>query len=528
MSFTNIQKQKLEQYLRFILPTLENNEVEKGYIFANNPTTSFEKKYIFNTYNEGLVLLEKLQYNNCYIGLSTIIGEHNKTENIVNRSVVVIDIDEQDIDISDIYARCKRIGLFAHMVVNSGRGWHIYFKLDKCYDILEIVDVNKRLAELFNSDKKACLPTQVIRVPYTKNHKVDKISSIVNSNTQVIPYSLSKLKKHKVVKANIKDTDLDFNTVDDFYCINQLIKNGTSVGDRNECIQFITTSCKYANLTCNEALQKAYAFNDNCKTPQARHEVIKVVKSIYDNTSMIKPCKLSVGQKFCSSKCKAKIISNNDIMDDVLNVIDNDNDKDIEIGFTKQLFSKNVKIKRMIKKVETMEKGTMLSILKGTEILLLARIKMFADKVHTIEELAERTNLSKPTVRSGINTLMELKLVNSTKQQLYVNGNNKPTTLYYFNHESIKRHSEILTIGRGLFICRINKLISDSDMKVFLALKYLHESRLEMTQLDIQRISGIEQNNISKSIKNLEKRDIIEVEKIKTENGYCNKYIIKM
>ena len=529
MSFTSTQKKKLEQYLKFVLPTLESNEVEKGYIFTNNPSTSFEKKYTFNTYVEGLSLIEKLQYNNCYIGLSTIKGEYNKTENIVNRSVIVVDIDEEGIDISDIYARCKRVGLFAHMVVNSGRGWHIYFKLDSYYDIIDIVEVNKKLAELFNSDIKACLPTQVIRIPYTKNHKVDKLSSIVNSNTEIIPYSLSKLRNHKVVKVNIRDTDLNFNTVEDLYCINQLIKNGTSVGDRNECIKFIATSCKYANLTYNEALQKAYTFNDNCKEPQARYEVVKVVKSIYDNISIIKPCKLTIGQKLCSSKCKAKITSEKDIVDDVLNTIDNNNDFDIETSFTKQLFSKNVKIKRNVKKVEVMEKGTMLSIMKGTEILLLARIKMFADQVHTIEDLAERTKLSIPTVRSGVKTLMELGLVNSTKQQFFTNGNNKPTTVYYFNHESIKRHSEILTIGRGLFICRVNKLISDTDMKVFLALKYLHVSRLDMTQLDIERVSGVRRDKISQSIKNLEKRDIIEVEKIKTSNGYyCNKYIIKM
>ena len=526
MSFTSIQKKKLEQYLKFVLPTLESNEVEKGYIFTNNPTTSFEKKYTFNTYQEGLSLIEKLQYNNCYIGLSTIVGENNKTENIVNRSIIVIDIDEEGIDISDIYARCKRIGLFAHLVVNSGRGWHIYLKLDNCYDILDIVEVNKKLAELFNSDTKACLPTQVIRLPYTKNHKVNKLSSIVNSNTMVMPYSLSKLKNHKIVKVNVKDTDLDFNTVNDFYCVNQLIKNGASVGDRNECIKFIITSCKYANLTYNEALQKAYAFNDSCKEPQTKQEVIKVAKSIYDNISIIKPCRLSVGQKFCSSKCKAKITSENDIIEDVLKVANNDLDNDLEIGFTEQLFSKNIKVKRTVKKVDTMEKGTMLSILKGTEILLLSELKIFANSVHTIDELVEKTNLSKPTCKAGLTTLVDLKLVNSTKQQL--NGNAKPSTVYYFNYDSVKRYSEILTVGRGLFICRINKLITDRDMKVFLALKYLHESRQNVTQLDIQRVSGIEQNNISLSIKNLEKRKLITVEKIKTERGYCNSYTIKM
>ena len=95
MSFSNTQRHKLEQYLRFILPTLENNEVEKGYIFANNPKTSFENKYVFNTYHEGLELLEKLQYNNCYIGLSTIKNKQNNPK-YINRTNILEELNAKD------------------------------------------------------------------------------------------------------------------------------------------------------------------------------------------------------------------------------------------------------------------------------------------------------------------------------------------------------------------------------------------------------------------------------------------------
>ena len=65
-------------------------------------------------------------------------------------------------------------------------------------------------------------------------------------------------------------------------------------------------------------------------------------------------------------------------------------------------------------------------------------------------------------------------------------------------------------IGRGLFICRYNKLITDNDMKVYLALKYLQGSNQTTTQLDIERISGV-------------RRD-----KIKTSVGHCNIYTLKL
>lgn len=97
--------------------------------------------------------------------------------------------------------------------------------------------------------------------------------------------------------------------------------------------------------------------NDNCKEPQTKTEVIKVVRSIYSNTSIVKPCTTELGQRLCSTQCKCNIIT----VDDVLNKVDETIDKDIQIGFTKQLFDKNIKVTRFVKKVERVEKGTILN-----------------------------------------------------------------------------------------------------------------------------------------------------------------------
>lgn len=77
-------------------------------------------------------------------------------------------------------------------------------------------------------------------------------------------------------------------------------------------------------------------------------------------------------------------------------------------------------------------------------------------------------------------------------------------------------------------MCRINKLITDSDMKVYLALKYLKDNRQPMTQLDIERVSGVRRGNIYKCLKNLEHIDIIRVDKIKINVGHCNDYTLKL
>ena len=71
-------KGKILTYLKFILPTLENNNIEKGYLWINNPKTNFSRQLFFNTYEEGLTLIEKYKHNSCYIGLATTVTEEYK------------------------------------------------------------------------------------------------------------------------------------------------------------------------------------------------------------------------------------------------------------------------------------------------------------------------------------------------------------------------------------------------------------------------------------------------------------------
>lgn len=519
---TEKQKKQMLEYLKFVLPTLENNDSEKGYLWIHNPKNDFKMQVYFNTYLEGIEFIAKYRHNQVYIGLATTDGVGYKAENLISRSTILIDIDEENLDIKDIYDRCKKYGVYAHIVVNSGRGWHIYLKLDNSYPIEEVTRVNKQLVQLFKADANACTTTQIARVPYTKNFKVDAYASIVKANNQVKPYTLKKLYEHKPIEFKNNNTELEFDNINDLYCFKQLAKNGASKGFRNKALIFISSTCKYAGLSEQQALQYAYEFNDNCKEPQIKTEVIKVVRSIYSNTSIVKPCTSEFGQKLCSAQCKCRLVT----VDDVLNKVEETIDKDIQVGFTKQLFDKNIKVTRVVKKVEKVEKGTMLSTLNGSEILVLSELKTFRNNIHTIESLVERTKLSKPTVTKALNTLLDLNIVNYTKQS--INRNAKPTNIYSFNEESTRRYKEIVYIGRGLFICRINKLITDSDMKVYLALKYLKDTRQATTQLDIERVSGVRRDKINKSLANLEHRDIIRVDKIKTNVGHCNDYTLKL
>ena len=516
---TDKQRKQVLQYLKFVLPTLEKSDVEKGYIWVNNPNNNFSQQLYFNSYNEGIALIEKYRHNECYLGLATSDGQGYKLENLINRNTILIDIDEEGLDIKEIYDRCKEVGIFAHSVVCSGRGWHIYLKLDKNYSIEEVTRVNKQIVKLFGADENACTSTQIVRVPHTKNFKVDTYASIVQTNNQVKSYTLKKLNDHKRISFKNNNTELEIKSIEDVYCFNQLVKNGVSKGLRNKAVIFISSTCKYAGISENRALQYSYEFNDNCKEPQRQSEVIKTVRSIYNNTYLVKPCTQELGQKLCSTQCKCKNIT----QDDILTKVDGDIDKDLQVGFTQLLFNSKIKVTR---KNNEVERGIMLDKLTGAEILIISELKTFRNSVYTVESLVEKTKLSKPTVSKSLKTLVELGIVNATKQS--INKSAKPTNIYFFNEECTQRYKEIIYIGRGLFICRYNKLITDSDMKVYLALKYLQDTNQTTTQLDIERISGVRRDKINRSLTNLKKNLIIDIDKVKTNVGHCNIYTLKL
>lgn len=65
-------------------------------------------------------------------------------------------------------------------------------------------------------------------------------------------------------------------------------------------------------------------------------------------------------------------------------------------------------------------------------------------------------------------------------------------------------------------------------MKVYLALKYLQDTNQTTTQLDIERISGVRRDKINRSLTNLKKNLIIDIDKVKTNVGHCNIYTLKL
>ncbi|MDY6541621.1 hypothetical protein, partial [Clostridioides difficile] len=143
---------------------------------------------------------------NIYISTCLYDNTKDKTkENILSKSVIVVDVDNADFDISEIYKLAKINQVFIHLVVRSGRGWHLYFKLDKEYsNVKQLEKASKHLCELFGGDKNSLDVGHVYRVPFTKNLKYDNTwSSIVNTINKTFPHTLDKLINHVPIKSSL-------------------------------------------------------------------------------------------------------------------------------------------------------------------------------------------------------------------------------------------------------------------------------------------------------------------------------------
>lgn len=164
----------------------------------------------------------------------------------------------------------------------------------------------------------------------------------------------------------------------------------------------------------------------------------------------------------------------------------------------------------------------MLEVLTGTELTIIAMLKVCNDKLFTKEDIVNFIEVSEPTVRKALKSLEDKNIVVSTKQS--INKANKPTMLYGYNFEFEKYNKEIVHLNTNLFIAKLQKVIKDNDLKVAIALRYLMTTRQDVTLENIEYISGIDLRNINKSLNNLKKAKLIIVDKIKTSTGKCNSY----
>ena len=164
----------------------------------------------------------------------------------------------------------------------------------------------------------------------------------------------------------------------------------------------------------------------------------------------------------------------------------------------------------------------MLEVLTGTELTVMALLKVCSTKFFTREDISEYLKISKPTISKVLKNLSEKNIIYSTKQQ--VNNSKKPTELYTYNFDFEKYNKEIVHLNTNLFVAKMQKIIKDNDLKVAIALRYLIASNQTVTLEDISFLTGISPENVSRCVNNLKKANLVITDKIKGNKGLCNTY----
>jgi len=132
---------------------------------------------------------------NIYVGVATRKEGKGDKDGIVEIPAVWSDIDFKDIDQDEVDRRIAAFTLQPSIIVNSGKGYHLYWILNtpaKREDIARIESINKRLVNNFGGDKGSVDAAHTLRVPGTYNIKYDPPRLVtLNQTNQDAVYDLN-------------------------------------------------------------------------------------------------------------------------------------------------------------------------------------------------------------------------------------------------------------------------------------------------------------------------------------------------
>lgn len=214
---------------------------------------------------------------NLYFGVATRDGKGGGKQNIVNIPALFIDLDLKETPRETVINRFKEIPLKPSAVVETGGGWHLYWRLKEPLgkdDIGNFENYLLRLATYFHGDLNAIDASRILRVPGSKNHKYTPPKLVVlkqlNKNLE---YSiedfdfLPQAEKPKAAQGKTKEEILSS-------------LHGVGQGDRNATCTMLAGRYLAKGLTKQETIEILLSWNLRNKPPLPDDEVIQTVDSV--------------------------------------------------------------------------------------------------------------------------------------------------------------------------------------------------------------------------------------------------------
>lgn len=215
------------------------------------------------------------QTENVYFGLALRNGHDGTKSSITQIACVHCDLDFKDISEKEAIKRIKSFELVPTLIVRSGGGFHLYWRLKEAYEpnaIPEIEKINKAIAGVLGGDLNACDASRILRMPETANVKYTPPQPVKCTKFENIDYdvddfgtvlaiyntstsSIKHLDSNHILEHSLPDSSGQFRTVQDidftegsrdaslFHVANCLIKGGMTGINTEKVLQNLASCC---------------------------------------------------------------------------------------------------------------------------------------------------------------------------------------------------------------------------------------------------------------------------------------------
>lgn len=509
-------KQKMREYLELLFKNKSNEEYIKIAIrHRYNSTFGYHyfklvqdaESYI-NT-NKGLF--------DIYAGLATTVEKSGDAKYLGSRNCLAFDFDSKDykdniLTHRDIIDAFKSIGLYYHLMIDSGHGYHIYIYTERTTDIERITNLNKRIAEKLGADIKGTLPTQILRVPQTFNYK-DSVTKGVNTvykSEKIRPYTLDELERrfarNTVVYNDTKERKLK-SLDSDMYCVAKMLE-GVPKGHRNTCLGRITKYYQlkgYSKANVREIIRE---WNNRCLPPKEFKEVDQDFERYWETDYKLLGC------DFADERLQSIVFS---YCDKYSCKYHNRGSMKIDLLTEKEyILDNNYLEDRVMRK------------LKGYDYLVLSILITNENGLNTNqiqEKLTPRRGnnscISKPKLYEVLTNLVEMGYLECTESKL----RNQPR---FYKVKKLKNYGKGYTrLLYSASILMINKCITQNEYLIYIYLARNLQKSESMSYDNIANALDMEKSNISRYVTGLEKAGLLQIDKVVNGKGVvCNRYTI--
>lgn len=509
-------KYKVKKFFKLIYRGID---LEKEQIRTLSTSNNYTKESYFNNIDEliSYSTSKYVHFNNTYFQLGTTNGM-GKSENVEKYYCLGFDFDKKDIEgleishIRNIFSKNK---LTYHIIIDSGNGYHVYVLIEPTSNKEMYMEVYRTLVEKLGADPNACKPTQILRIPYTKNIKGIKPKSvnIVSMNSKkdlekFKPYDIEFLYKKNCInkaiepksntqsKYTLESTNLPM-------CIQKAIEEGTQEGQglRYKTMCNIIVALRKANKSLNE-IQKVIK-EWSAKSGNYSQAASNRIENIYNNKISLE---LSCENCLEWDNCKLKAISN------------------FEYEENEQLITLNETNTSKLK--HSTRKGA--KVMNGNELLIYCLLFNHNDGLTREEITQELTYVKKKKVQ---NIVMSERTLKTTLKSLEENdfievikGNTraKIPNLYKLKSDRSKIELRYNVSISATYEC-IKGRISTEEFRLYNYMRYLHHKEqrenigalkgnlYQINQTQLAKDFGVTQQRISQMIESLLEEKLLSI-----------------